>query len=184
MSINQAELKKRMDGALAAFQKDLSGLRTGRASPNLVEGVMVEVYGSMMPLNQVATVSIPEARMISLQVWDKSNISAVEKAIRIADLGLNPSSDGTLVRIPLPDLTEERRKELVKIAHTLAEKGRIAIRNVRREGMDAAKKAEKNKEISEDEQRHQSDLIQKLTDEHIGKVDSLLKDKEKDIMKV
>lgn len=179
-----ADLKKRMDGSIAAFHKDLSGLRTGRASVNLVDNLQVEVYGAMMPLNQVATVSVPEPRMISLQVWDKSNIASVEKSIRIAELGINPVVDGTLIRLPIPPLTEERRKELAKMAHGFAEKAKIAIRNVRRDGMDAVKKAEKDKKISQDDEKRESENIQKLTDDYVGQVDSLLKAKETDIMKV
>lgn len=177
-------LREKMENTLTAFHKDLSGLRTGRASVNLVDNVQVEVYGSLMPLNQVATVSVPEARMITLQVWDKANVSAVEKAIMNADLGLNPSSDGQLVRLPIPDLTEERRKEMAKIAGTYAEKARIAIRNVRRDGMESLKKSEKNGEISEDELHTESDNVQKLTDEYISKVDTDFKEKEKDIMTI
>ncbi len=182
--VDLADLKQRMENTFAAFQKDLGGLRTGRASASLVEGVMVDVYGSMMPLNQVATISVPEPRMISLQVWDKSNVPAVEKAIINADLGLNPSSDGQLVRLPIPDLTEERRKEMVKIGSQYAEKARIAIRNTRRDGMDEIKKEEKNGDISQDEMHALSDDIQDLTDKYVEKIDSALEEKEQEIMKV
>ncbi len=178
------DLRKRMEGALAAFSKELSGLRTGRASVSLVEGVNVDVYGSSMPLNQVASINVPEPRLITLQVWDQGNVPAVEKAIASSNLGLNPSSDGALVRIPLPDLTEERRKELVKVAHQYAEKARVAVRNVRRDGMDSLKKAEKAGDISEDEQHTRADEVQKLTDELVGKIDDALKAKEDDIMTV
>src|SRR5690606_9133912 len=151
-------------GALSAFQHDLKGLRTGRASVNLLDSVTVEAYGTKMPLNQVATVSVPEARMLSVQVWDHGMTKTVEKAIAGAGLGLNPSSEGNVIRIALPDLSEERRKELVKVAHQFAEKARVAIRNVRRDGMDSFKKLEKDGGISEDEQRRESDEVQKLTD--------------------
>ena len=178
------DIKRRMEGAVQAFHKDLSGLRTGRASASLVDDIKVDVYGSMMPLNQVATVSVPEPRMITLQVWDKGNVQAVEKAVMNANLGINPSSDGTLIRLPIPDLTEERRKEMVKIASQYAEKTRVAIRNVRRDGMDQIKKAEKDGEISQDEMHGQSDEVQKLTDDFIKQVDDTLAAKEKDIMTV
>ncbi len=184
MTIDMKEIERRMHGAVDTFQKELSGLRTGRASAGLVEHVVVDVYGAKMPLNQVATVSVPEARMITLQVWDKSNVSAVEKAIMNADLGITPSSDGQLIRLPLPDLTEERRKELAKLAGKYAEQQRVAVRNVRRDGMEAVKKAEKDGEISEDEQRAYSDDVQKLTDRFVGQIDTMLADKEKDIMTV
>lgn len=177
-------LREKMDSTLNAFYKDLSGLRTGRASASLVDGIQVDVYGAMMPLAQVATISVPEPRMISLQVWDKSNVPAVEKAITNSNLGLNPSSDGQLVRIPLPDLTEERRKELVKIGGGYAEKARVAVRNVRRDGMDALKKAEKDGDMSQDEMHAESDNVQELTDEYIKKIDDSYKEKEKDIMTV
>jgi ribosome recycling factor len=159
-----SDLSKRMDGAVNSFHKELSGLRTGRASVALVDGITVEVYGSEMPLAQVATISTPEARTISIQVWDASNAPAVEKAILASGLGITPNRDGTLIRLNLPDLTEERRKELVKLAHKYAEEKRIAIRNVRRDGMDELKKLEKDKKISEDEHKKKSEVVQKLTD--------------------
>lgn len=176
------DLKRRMEGALTAFHNDLKGLRTGRASPALLEHITVEAYGSKMPLNQVATVSAPESRMLSVQVWDKSMAPAVEKAIANAGLGLNPATDGSLVRVPIPNLSEERRKELAKVAHQYSEKARIAIRNVRRDGMDSLKKLEKDKHISEDEVRTRSDEIQKLTDGFIKQADEAALTKEKDIM--
>lgn len=179
-----SDLKKRMQGAVNNFQSDLKGLRTGRASVNLLDTVMVDVYGSMMPINQVGTVSAPESRMLSVQVWDKSNVSAVEKAIQNAGLGLNPSADGQNVRIPMPDLTEERRADLVKVAGKYAEQTRVSIRNIRRDGMDALKKAEKDGDISKDEQHSEGEVIQKLTDSHVGEVDDLLKNKEVEIMQV
>lgn len=179
-----ADLKKRMEGALGSFHHDLKGLRTGRANTALLDHVTVEVYGSKMPIDQVATVNAPEARLLTVQVWDKGNVAAVEKAITNANLGLNPVSDGNLVRVPIPDLSEERRKEMVKIAHQYAEKARVAIRNVRRDGMDSVKKMEKDGDISKDEQHGIGDDIQKLTDEQIKAVDDALALKEKDIMAV
>jgi ribosome recycling factor len=176
------DLKRRMEGALNAFHNELKGLRTGRASPALLEHITIEAYGSRMPLNQVATVSAPESRMLSVQVWDKGMAPAVEKAIAGAGLGLNPATDGSLVRVPIPNLSEERRKELAKVAHQYAEKSRIAIRNVRRDGMDSLKKLEKDKHISEDEVRMRSDEIQKITDGFIKQADEACAVKEKDIM--
>lgn len=177
-------LPGRMEKSIASYEKELSGLRAGRANPSLLDPVMVEVYGSMMPLNQVGTVSAPEPRLLSVSVWDKDNVKAVEKAITAAQLGVNPSADGQLVRIPIPDMTEERRKEMVKVAGKYAEHTRVNIRNVRRDGMDHYKKLEKDKEISEDESKRFSDEIQKLTDKYVAKVDELLATKEKDIMSV
>lgn len=182
MDIN--DIKSRMQGAVNNFQNELKGLRTGRASINLLDSVNVEVYGSMMPLNQVGTVSAPEARMLSVQVWDKGNVAAVEKAIQNAGLGLNPAADGQLVRIPMPDLTEERRAELVKVAGKYAEAARVSVRNVRRDGMDQLKKAEKDGDISQDQMHADSDNIQSLTDDTIKDIDELLKSKEADIMQV
>ena len=158
------DLQRRMDGATESLKSDLIGLRTGRASTNLLDPVTVEVYGAQMPLNQVATVSAPEPRLLSVQVWDKGNVGPVEKAIRSAGLGLNPISDGTMIRLPIPDLTEERRKELAKLAGQYAEKARIAVRNVRRDGMDALKTDEKKNEISEDERKRLEAEVQKMTD--------------------
>jgi ribosome recycling factor len=183
MSVTE-ELKKRMDASIANLQRELSGLRTGRASAHLVDGVKVEVYGSLMPITQVATVNVPEARLITLQVWDKTNVAAVEKAIRNANLGLNPSVDGQLIRLPIPDLTEERRKEIVKIASGNLEHAKVAIRNIRRDGMDALKKEEKDGKISQDESRSLSEKVQAVTDEFIKKADQLYAEKEKEIMKV
>ena len=173
-----------MDGAISAFKNDLASLRTGRASSNLLDAVQVQAYGSAMPLNQVATVTVPEPRMIAVSVWDKSMVGAVDRAIREANLGFNPIMDGTNLRIPLPELNEQRRKELVKIAHGYAENARVAVRHVRRDGMDFLKKAEKDGDISEDDHRKQSDRVQKLTDETISTVDSLLTGKEAEIMQV
>ena len=178
------ELRNRMDASLAALKKEFSGLRTGRASINLLDSIQVDVYGAFMPLNQVGTVSAPEARMLSVSVWDKANVKAVEKGIANAGLGLNPVADGQLVRVPIPEMSEERRKEMVKVAGKYAESCRVSIRNVRRDGMDYYKKLEKDKQISEDDLHRHNDEIQKLTDEFVGKTDSILADKEKDIMAV
>src|SRR5678815_3617731 len=179
---DKSDLQRRMHGAVEALKHDLGGLRTGRASTALLDPIHVEVYGSNMPLNQVATVSVPEARMLSVQVWDKSNVGPVEKAIRSAGLGLNPVTDGQNVRLPIPDLTEERRKELAKLAGQYAEKAKIAVRNVRRDGMESLKEDEKKKEISEDERKRKEDEVQKLTDRFIGEVDAAAEHKEKEIM--
>jgi ribosome recycling factor len=178
----KSDLERRMSGAVDALKHDLVGLRTGRASVNLLDPITVEVYGSHMPLNQVATVSAPEPRLLSVQVWDKSNINAVEKAIRSAGLGINPISDGQNIRLPIPDLTEERRKELAKLVGQYAEKARVAVRNVRRDGMDALKTDEKKGEVSEDERkRHETD-VQKLTDSTISDIDAAAASKEKEIL--
>jgi ribosome recycling factor len=179
-----AELKRRMDGALEALRKEFAGLRTGRASAHLLDHVMVKAYGGEMPINQVGNVNVPEPRLISVQVWDRGLVVSVEKAIREAGLGLNPISDGQLVRIPIPELSQERRQELTKIAHKYTEQGRVAVRNVRRDGMDALKKMEKDGKISQDEHRHRADEIQKLTDAHVHTVDDMLAQKEKEILQV
>ena len=178
------EFSRRMDGALEALHKEFAGLRTGRASTHLLDQIKVQAYGSTMPLNQVGTVNVPEPRMITVQVWDRGLVSAVEKAIRDAGLGLNPSSDGQLVRVPIPELSQERRTELTKIAHKYAEQARVAVRNVRRDGMEFLKKQEKDGKISEDEHRKLHDEVQKLTDGHVKKVDDTLAAKEKEIMQV
>ena len=178
---DKADLQKRMLGALEALKHDLSGLRTGRANIALLDTIKVEVYGSSMPLNQVATVSVPEPRMLSVQVWDKGNIQPVEKAIRSAGLGLNPMVDGPNIRLPIPDLTEERRKDLAKLTGQFAEKSRIAIRNVRRDGMDDLKADESKKEISEDDKKRLETEVQKLTDEMIAEADKLSEAKEQEI---
>ncbi|WP_375396379.1 ribosome recycling factor [uncultured Sphingomonas sp.] len=179
---DKADIERRMAGATESLRHDLGGLRTGRASTTLLEPVTVEVYGSHLPLNQVATVSAPEPRMLSVQVWDKSNVGAVEKAIRSAGLGLNPINDGQTLRLPIPDLTEERRKELAKLAGQYAEKARVAVRNVRRDAMDGLKTDEKKGVYSEDERkRHESD-VQKMTDATIAAIDAVATGKEKEIM--
>jgi ribosome recycling factor len=179
---DKADLERRMAGATEALKHDLGGLRTGRASTALLDPVTVEVYGAHMPLNQVATVSVPEPRMISVQVWDKSNVGPVEKAIRSAGLGLNPINDGTTLRLPIPDLTEERRKELAKLAGSYAEKARIAARNVRRDGMDSLKVDEKKGVYSEDERKKLETEVQKLTDSTIADIDAAAASKEKEIL--
>ena len=181
-SYDKADLQRRMHGAVEALKHDLGGLRTGRATTTLLDPVHVEVYGSNMPLNQVATVSVPEPRMLSVQVWDRGNIGPVEKAIRNADLGINPIVDGQTIRLPIPDMTEERRKELAKLAHQYAEKARIAVRNVRRDGMDHLKQDEKKHEISEDERKRRETEVQKLTDETIGEIDAVLAAKDREIL--
>jgi ribosome recycling factor len=178
------EYERRMDGALDSLKKDFAGLRTGRASASLLEPVMVEAYGNTVPLNQVGTVGVPEPRLLTVTVWDKGMMKAVEKAIRDAGLGLNPQSDGSLVRVPIPELNEERRTELFKIASKYAEGARVAVRNVRRDAMDALKKAEKDKDIGEDRLKNLSDDVQKLTDSHIKKIDENLAAKEKEIKQV
>lgn len=182
MSFDKSDLSRRMEGAIDQLHKEYSGLRSGRASTNLLENVTVEAYGSMMPLNQVGSVSVPEPRMLTVTVWDASVTKAVEKAIRDSGLGLNPMAEGTVIRVPVPQLTEERRKELIKVAAKYAEETRIAIRNVRRDGMDSLKKAEKDNEISEDDHKRLSDEVQKLTDGFIKRVDDMLAAKEKDMM--
>lgn len=179
-----AELKRRMEGALEVLRKEFGGLRTGRASVSLLDPVRVPAYGSEMPLNQVANVSVADPRLLTVQVWDKSLVKAVEKAIQSADLGLNPTVDGQLVRLPIPELNEERRQELVKVAHKYAEQAKVAVRNVRRDGMDHLKKMEKDGEVSKDEHHKLSEQIQKLTDEMIEKISSMLDVKQKEIMHV
>ncbi len=178
----KADIERRMKGAVESLKGDLGGLRTGRANTSLLDPIVVEVYGSNMPLNQVATVSAPEPRMLSVQVWDKSNMTPVEKAIRNAGLGINPIVDGNNIRLPIPDMTEERRKELVKLAHQYGEKAKIAVRNVRRDGMDGLKTDENKKLISEDDRKRSEAEVQKLTDASIADVDAVMASKEKEIM--
>ncbi|WP_206607849.1 ribosome recycling factor [Ferruginivarius sediminum] len=173
-----------MDGALEALKREFQGLRTGRAHSSLLEPVKVKAYGTEMPLNQVATVSAPESRMLSVQVWDRSLASSVEKAIRDAGLGLNPQAEGQVIRVPIPQLSEERRQEMSKVASKYAEQARVAVRNVRRDGMEALKKQQKDGDISEDEQKRLSDQLQKLTDDHIKAIDEHLEHKEQEIMQV
>ena len=179
-----ADISRRMQGAVEVLRKEFVGLRTGRASVALLEPITVEAYGSQMPLSQVATINIPDPRMLAVQVWDKGLVHAVEKEIRNSGLGLNPSSDGNLVRVPIPELNEERRQELSKIANKYAEQARIAIRNVRRDAMDGLKKMEKANEISQDEQRAWGDEIQAMTDKLIKEIDEAFQAKDKEIMQV
>jgi ribosome recycling factor len=179
-----ADLNRRMHGAVAALKSELAGLRTGRASASLVEPIHVDAYGASMPLNQLATISVPEPRMISVQVWDRSMVQAVDRAIREANLGLNPIVEGQLLRIPIPELNAERRQELVKVAHKYAEQARVAVRHVRRDGLDHLKKEEKDGGMSEDDQKKLADQIQKLTDSTITEIDSILATKEGEITQV
>ena len=179
-----SDITRRMDGAQDALRKEFAGLRTGRASAALLEPVTVEAYGSTMPINQVGTVGVPEPRMITVQVWDRSLVGAVEKAIRNAGLGLNPAADGQLVRVPIPALSEERRIELTKVAGKYSEQARVAVRNVRRDGMEMLKRMEKDGDISEDDHRMWSEEIQSLTDEHIKSIDTALAQKEEEILQV
>ena len=181
-SIDKSDLQRRMHGALDALKHDLAGLRTGRASTALLDPVQVEVYGSHMPLNQVATVAVPEPRMLSVQVWDRSNVQPVEKAIRSAGLGLNPITDGQTIRLPIPELTEERRKELAKLVGQYAEKAKVAVRNVRRDGMEHLKSDEKKHQISEDERKRLETEEQKLTADTIKEIDTASETKEKEIL--
>ena len=179
---DKADLERRMQGAVESLKSDLSGLRTGRAHTALLDPVTVEVYGAQMPLNQVASVSAPEARMLTVQVWDKSNVGPVDKAIRSAGLGLNPIVDGQMLRLPIPEMTQERRKELSKLAGKYAEAARVAVRNVRRDGMDNLKQDENKKEISEDERKRAETEVQKLTDATIAELDAAATAKEKEIL--
>ncbi|MEM7020963.1 MAG: ribosome recycling factor [Pseudomonadota bacterium] len=181
---NIGDLRKRMDGAVEVLRREFAGLRTGRASASLLEPLAVTAYGSEMPFNQVGTISVPEPRMLAIQVWDKTLVKAVEKAIRTADLGLNPSVDGTMVRVPIPELSEERRAELAKVAARYAESARVAVRNVRRDGMDQLKRLEKDGELSQDDHHKTADSVQELTDGEIKKINELLAAKEAEIMTV
>lgn len=183
-AISMKDIQRRMDGALEALAREFMGLRTGRASTSLLEDITVNAYGGTVPLKQVAGVSVPEPRMLSVQVWDQGVTKAVEKAINESGLGLNPQSEGTVIRVPIPELNEERRAELTKVAGKYAEQAKIAIRNVRRDGLESLKRAEKDGDISQDELHRQSDQVQKLTDEHVKKVDDALAHKEEEIMQV
>ena len=178
------DLRRRMNGAVSVLREEYGGLRTGRASASLLDPITVSAYGSPMPLNQVANVTVPEARMISVQVWDKGVVAAVDKAIRESDLGLNPIVEGQNLRIPIPELNEERRQELVKVAHKYAEQAKVAVRNVRRDGMDQLKKAEKNGDMSRDLHRDHSVEVQELTDKVIKDIDELMENKEAEIMQI
>lgn len=184
MSYDENDLKRRMEGAIGSLSTEFQGLRTGRASVNLLDAVVVAAYGSKMPLNQVGSVSVPDPRMIAVNIWDKELVGAADRAIRDAGLGLNPVIDGTNLRIPIPPLNEERRTELTKVAGKYAESARVAVRNIRRDGMDGLKKMEKDGEISEDDHRGMSADVQKLTNTYIEKVDESLKAKEAEIMQV
>jgi ribosome recycling factor len=178
------DLERRMNGAIEVLKQEFAGLRTGRASVHLLEPINVEAYGAAMPMNQVGTIGVPEPRMITVQVWDRSLVGAVERAIRESDLGLNPQTEGQLIRVPIPMLSEERRVELGKIAHKYAEQARIAVRNVRRDGMDTLKRMEREHELSQDEQHMWSDEIQEMTDRHIKSIDETLEKKDGEIMQV
>jgi ribosome recycling factor len=176
--------RQRMDGAIEALRREFAGVRTGKASPALLDTVKVEAYGSMLPLNQVGTVSAPEPRMLTVQPWDKSQLKAIEKALRESDLGLNPSNDGSIIRIPIPALTEERRKEYVRLLHKLTEEARVAVRNVRRDANDEIKHRQKDEGLSEDDIRREQAEVQKLTDQYIARIEELMKHKEAEIMEV
>ena len=183
-SFDLGDVKRRMQGAINALKHDLGSLRTGRASPSLLDPLQVDAYGSAMSITQVATVSVPEPRLLSVQVWDRSMVSAVEKAIRESDLGLNPQTEGQVIRLRIPEMNEQRRKEMVKVAHKYAEEARIAVRHVRRDGLDLLKKMEKDGLIGQDDEKRQADQVQKATDEAIAEVDQVLGTKEKEIMQV
>jgi ribosome recycling factor len=176
--------RQRMDGAIEALRREFAGVRTGKASPALLDSIRVEAYGSMVPLNQVGTVSAPEPRMLTIQPWDKSVIKDVERALRESDLGINPSNDGNLIRIPIPPLTEERRREYVKMLHRIAEEGRIAVRQARKDANDEVKHRQKDENLSEDDVRREQGEVQKLTDQYIARIDELLKHKEAEVMEV
>ena len=181
---NEINYSSKMDKTIQSFKKDISTLRTGRANINMLDIIKVDVYGQLMPIDQLATVSVPEARLISIQVWDKSNISIVENAIQKSELGINPQTDGQVIRLRIPDLTEERRKELIKILKNMGEKGKIAIRNIRREANEDLKKKLKEKDISEDDNKNFEKNIQKLTDINIEKIEKILVEKEKEIIRI
>jgi ribosome recycling factor len=179
-----ADVKRRMQGAINAFKNDLASLRTGRASPNLLDPIQIDAYGSLMPITQVATINVPEPRLLSVQVWDRGMVAAVEKAIRESDLGLNPQTEGQVIRLRIPEMNEQRRKEMVKVAHKYAEEAKIAVRHVRRDGLDLLKKLEKDSTISEDDGKRHADQVQKATDQFVAEIDTLLVTKEKEIMHV
>ena len=183
-TFNLDDIKRRMQASIASYKHDLGGLRTGRASASLLDPIQVDAYGSLMPLNQVATVTVPEPRMLSVQVWDKSMALAVDKAIRESSLGLNPQTEGQVIRIRIPELNEQRRKEMVKVAHKYAEETRVAVRHIRRDGLDLLKKLEKDGKLSEDDAARQSEQVQKATDQSVSEIDQILAAKEKEIMQV
>jgi len=184
ITFDLADLKRRMQGAVTSFKGDLASLRSGRASANMLDPIQVEAYGARTPLAQLATVSVPEARLLSVQVWDRSMVNAVEKAIRESDLGLNPQTEGQVLRIRIPELNEQRRKEMVKVAHKYAEESKIAVRHVRRDGIDIIKKLEKDSDMTKDDAQRQTDLVQKATDQSISEIDQALAAKEKEILQV
>ena len=179
-----ADVKRRMQGAINAFKNDLASLRTGRASPNLLDPIQIDAYGALMPISQVATVNVPEPRLLSVQVWDRGMVAAVEKAIRESDLGLNPQTEGQVIRLRIPEMNEQRRKEMVKVAHKYAEEARIAVRHVRRDGLDLLKRLEKDGAIGQDDEKRQADQVQKATDQAVAEIDAALAAKEKEIMQV
>tara|TARA_A100001011_G_scaffold262572_1_gene271103 strand:+ start:530 stop:1090 length:561 start_codon:yes stop_codon:yes gene_type:complete len=181
---NEKNYSSKMDKSIQSLKKDLSTLRTGRANPNMLDTIKIDVYGQSMPIDQLATITVPEARLISIQVWDKTNVVLIDSAIQKSELGINPQIDGQTIRLRIPDLTEERRKELIKILKNMGEKGKISIRNIRREGNEDLKKKLKEKSISEDENKNYEKNIQKLTDTSIENIDKILSDKEKEILQV
>ena len=183
-TFDASDMKRRMQGAITSLKHDLGSLRTGRAVPSILDPIQVDAYGSMMPMSQVATVSVPEPRLLSVQVWDRSMVTAVEKAIRASDLGLNPQTEGQVIRLRIPEMNEQRRKEMVKVAHKYAEDARVAVRHVRRDGLDLLKKLEKDGDISQDDEKRQAADVQKTTDQFVAEVDSLVVAKEKEIMQV
>ena len=183
-TLDVADLKRRMQGAIASLKHDLGSLRTGRATPSLVEPLHIDAYGQSLPMNQVATVSVPEPRLLSVQVWDRSMVAAVEKAIRESDLGLNPQTEGQVIRLRIPEMNEQRRKEMVKVAHKYAEEAKVAVRHVRRDGLDLLKKLLKDGHVSEDDEKRQSAEVQKATDLAVTEVDTVVVAKEKEIMQV
>ena len=183
-SFDLPDLKRRMQGAVQTLRHELGGLRTGRASASLLEPIEVEAYGQKMPINQVATISVPEARMLSVQVWDKAMVGATERAIRDSNLGLSPTTEGQILRIRIPELNEQRRKEMVKIAHRYSEEARVAVRHVRRDGIDTLKRLAKDKDISEDDQKKLEGDVQKVTDQYVAEIDQTLATKEGEIMQV
>ena len=181
---DMADIRRRMDGALIALQREFAGLRTGRASTALLEPLVADAYGAKMPISQLGNIGVPEPRLLTVQVWDNANVKAIERAILESDLGLNPQTEGTLIRVPIPDLNEERRQELVKVAGRYAEQARVAVRNVRRDGMDHLKRMEREGEISEDEHHTRSHEIQEMTDAHVKQIDEAFHEKEQEIIQV
>jgi ribosome recycling factor len=181
---NEKDYSAKMDKTIQSFKKDLASIRTGRANASMLDIIKVDVYGQMMPINQLATVSVPEARLITVQVWDQSNVKAVDSAVQKSDLGINPQIDGSVLRLRIPDLTEERRKDLIKVLKTIGEKNKVSIRNIRREGNDELKKLIKDKKISEDENKVFEKNIQKVTDDHITNIEKILAEKEKEILQI